>query len=156
MRATTLCYIQQDGQYLMLHRTKKVNDANHDKWLGIGGGLERGETPKDCLLREVFEETGLTLTEYRERGLIHFRSDTCEDEEMYLYTATAFTGTPKTCSEGDLEWIDIDRLYDLTLWQGDRIFLDLLRQDAPWFELTLQYHGEQLQRAVLDGEEVAL
>lgn len=152
MRATTLCYIERDDEYLMLHRTKKKNDANQDKWLGVGGGFEPGETPEECLLREVKEETGLALTEYRERGVVHFRSDIYEDEEMYLFTATKFSGEICVCDEGDLEWITKSRLLELTLWEGDRIFLKLLEAGAPWFELTLEYHGDRLVRAILDGE----
>ncbi len=148
MRVTTLCYLQRGDEYLMLHRTKKVGDANHDKWIGIGGGLEPGETPEQCLLREAKEETGLTLTEYRQRGLIHFRSDFSED--MYLYTATGFAGEMHSCDEGDLEWIKRTRLRNLTMWEGDRIFLKLLEDDAPWFELTLEYDGESLKHAILN------
>lgn len=155
MRATTLCYIERGDQYLMLHRTKKKNDANHDKWIGIGGGIEPGETPEECLLREAREETGLTLTQYRYRGLVHFLSDVCENEDMHLFTATEYCGTQRVCDEGDLEWIDKTHLYNLTLWEGDRIFLNLLQQDAPFFELTLEYCGDTLIRAELDGRVLA-
>ena len=151
MRATTLCYIERGQQYLMLHRTKKKNDCNHDKWIGVGGGIEPGETPEQCLLRETFEETGLTLTEYRYCGIVHFRSDRDEPEEMHLFTATAWTGEQRICDEGDLEWIDKSRLLALTLWEGDRIFLKLLEEDAPFFHLTLQYRGDRLAAATLDG-----
>lgn len=154
MRATTLCYIERDGQYLMLHRIKKKNDVNQDKWVGIGGGIEPGETPEQCLLREAKEETGLTLTEYRYRGVIDFVSDRWEDEEMHLFTATGFEGEIIECDEGVLEWIDMDRLMSLPHWEGDRIFLNLLRQDAPFFRLLLQYRGETLARAVLNGKEI--
>lgn len=154
MRETTLCYIERENEYLMLHRTKKENDMNHDKWLGIGGGIEAGETPERCLLREAKEETGLTLTEYRYRGVIDFISDTCEDEIMHLFTCTGFSGTISVCDEGDLEWIDKDRLYLLTLWEGDRIFLKLLREDAPFFRLKLFYHGDALQGAELNGRVI--
>ncbi|MCQ2436780.1 MAG: 8-oxo-dGTP diphosphatase [Clostridia bacterium] len=156
MRATTLCYIERGNEYLMLHRTKKVGDANHDKWLGIGGGIEPNETPDACLLRECLEETGLTLTSYKARGIVHFRSDKWEDEEMYLYTADGFTGDIRVCDEGDLEWIDKDRLYDLTLWAGDRIFLERIRTDCPYFDLTLNYRGETLVSAVMDGVALPL
>lgn len=151
MRETTLCYIERDGQYLMLHRTKKSSDANHDKWLGIGGGLEPGETPEACLLREAWEETGLTLTLYRYRGVVFFRSDVWEDEVMHLFTATGFEGEMRVCDEGDLAWIDKSKLMELTLWEGDRIFLRLLDKDAPFFHLTLCYRGDTLVRAELDG-----
>jgi len=156
MRATTLCYIERGHEYLMLHRTKKVNDANHDKWIGIGGGIEPGETPEQGVLREAMEETGLTLTEYRYRGIVHFFSDCCEDEDMYLFTATGFTGEIRVCDEGDLEWIDKSRLLELTLWEGDRIFLKLLEEGAPFFELTLKYHGDCLAEAELDGRKLAV
>lgn len=152
MRATTLCYLERGDRYLMLHRTKKENDANHDKWLGVGGGIEPGETPEQCLLREVFEETGLTLLEYRDRGIVHFRSDVWEDEEMHLFTATHWSGTQRICDEGDLAWIEKSHLYALTLWEGDRIFLKLLEENAPFFELTLKYCGDRLAQAVLNGE----
>lgn len=154
MNDTTLCYIEQDGQYLMLHRTKKAHDANHDKWIGIGGHLEPGETPMEGILREAREETGLTLLDCRRRGIVHFRSDRDPDEDMHLFTATRFEGELIACDEGDLEWIDIDRLYALTLWEGDRIFLKLLRDGAENFELTLEYEGDSLARSALDGQEL--
>jgi len=154
MKETTLCYIGRGDQYLMLHRTKKQNDANHDKWLGIGGHIEAGETPMQCILREAKEETGLTLVDCRYRGIVHFRSERWEDEEMHLFTATGFEGEIIECDEGVLEWIDMDRLMSLPHWEGDRIFLNLLRQDAPFFRLLLQYRGETLARAVLNGKEI--
>lgn len=149
MKDTTLCYIQRDNQVLMLHRTKKANDLNHDKWIGIGGHVEPGETPMDCILREAREETGLELLDCRYRGLIHFRSDRWEDEEMFLFTATRFEGALVTCDEGDLEWIDWEALESLTLWEGDKIFLKLLREGAAGFELTLRYEGERLRESRL-------
>ena len=152
MKATTLCYIERGGEYLMLHRTKKVNDINHDKWLGIGGHIEPGETPMDCILREAREETGLDLLDCVPRGLVHFRSDTDPDEEMHLFTATRFEGVIHPCDEGDLEWIDKARLMVLTLWEGDRIFLRLLSEGAASFELTLRYHGDRLMAAELNGQ----
>lgn len=156
MRATTLCYIQRNGSYLMLHRVKKENDANHDKWIGIGGGIEAGESPEQGLLREVKEETGLSLTEYRYRGIIDFCSDCWEDEVMHLFTATDYEGEIIECDEGVLEWIPIDELMALPHWEGDRIFLNLLQQDADFFRLRLEYRGETLERAVLDGKELVL
>ena len=152
MRETTLCYIESGNEYLMLHRTKKENDLNHDKWIGIGGGIEEGETPEMCLLREAKEETGLILTEYRYRGVIDFISDTWEDEIMHLFTCSAFEGEIGPCDEGDLEWIGKDKLLSLTLWEGDRIFLKLLNEDAPFFRLKLSYCGEALACAELNGE----
>ena len=156
MRATTLCYIERGGQYLMLHRVKKRDDPNGGKWIGVGGGIEPGETPEQCLLREVREETGLTLTAYRARGVIDFVNDACEDERMHLYTASGFIGELTACDEGVLEWVDIDRVPELPLWEGDRIFLRLLCEGAPYFHLRLEYHGDELLRALLDGEELTL
>ena len=151
MKRTTLCYIERDGQYLMLHRTKKKNDANHDKWLGIGGHIEPGETPMACILRETLEETGLRLLDCRFRGIVRFRSDVYPDEDMYLFSATRFEGTMKICDEGDLAWIDKDRLLALTLWEGDRIFLRLLDSGEPRFDLRLEYRGDALRGASLNG-----
>lgn len=152
MKATTLCYIERDGQYLMLHRTKKRNDANHDKWLGVGGHIEPGETPLECVLREVREETGLQLLDCRARGLVRFRSDRDEDEDMYLFTASRFTGALMPCDEGELQWVDRDRVPTLPLWEGDRVFLKLLREGAEGFDLTLRYEGDRLAAAELDGQ----
>ena len=154
MTETTLCYIERGHQTLMLHRTRKANDANHDKWLGIGGHIEPGETPLGCILREAREETGLQLLDCRYRGIVHFRSDRWEDEEMHLFTATRFSGEIIPCDEGDLEWIDRSRLMALTLWEGDRIFLKLLEDGAEHFDLTLRYQGEHLIEAVLDGRRL--
>lgn len=144
MKLTTLCYIEKDEQYLMLHRIKKENDLNHDKWIGIGGKFEADETPEECLLREAKEETGYTLTEYRFRGIITFLSDEWETEYMHLYTATGFTGEPIPCDEGELVWVPKKELETLTLWEGDKIFLKLLQEEAPFFSLKLRYEGERL------------
>ena len=151
MKQTTLCYIERGHQYLMLHRTKKANDENHDKWIGIGGHFEPGETPLACILRECREETGLTLIEPRYRGIVHFRSDVWPDEDMHLFSAGRFEGELTDCDEGELAWIDKDRLLALTLWEGDKIFLRLLDTHAGFFELTLRYRGEALASATLDG-----
>ena len=152
MILSTLCYIENDrGEYLMLHRVKKENDANRDKWIGIGGKFEDGESPEECVVRETLEETGLTLTDYRYRGLVTFVSDRWETEYMHLFTATAWTGEVRECCEGVLEWLHTDALAALPQWEGDRIFLKLLRQDAPFFSLKLRYDGEKLVQAVLDG-----
>ncbi len=155
MLNTTLCYIEQDGKYLMLHRVKK-NDINHDKWIGIGGKFEEKESPEDCALREVKEETGLTLTSYAYRGLVTFVSDQYETEYMHLFTADGFTGELIDCDEGTLEWVDKALVPTLPTWAGDRIFLDLLARDVPFFSLKLEYVGDTLVRAVLDGKELPL
>lgn len=144
MKTTTLCYIEKDNQYLMLHRTKKENDENKDKWIGIGGKIEEGETPFDCIIREAKEETGLTLNKVNFRGIVYFRNTFYPDEDMYLFTSDDFSGTIKDCNEGDLEWIDKDDLYNLTLWEGDKIFLKALSSNDRFFELTLNYDKDTL------------
>ncbi len=151
---TTLCYIVQDGKYLMLHRIKKKNDINHDKWIGVGGKFEDKESPEECLIREVKEETGLTLTSYRYRGVVTFVSDVWETEYMHLFTADGFTGELSRCDEGVLEWVDDDKVADLPTWEGDRIFLRLLDEDAPFFSLKLEYTGEALTYAALNGKKI--
>ena len=152
MRNTTLCYIQNDrGQTLLLHRVKKENDLNKDKWIGVGGGFEDKESPEDCLIREVYEETGLTLTRYRYRGIVTFVSDRWETEYMHLYTADGWTGEIIECNEGTLEWVDNARIPDLPAWAGDRSFLRLIAEDTPFFSLKLEYTGEILTAAVLNG-----
>jgi 8-oxo-dGTP diphosphatase len=152
---TTLCYIERDGQYLMLHRTKKSNDENHDKWIGIGGKFEAFESPYDCVLREAKEETGLTLTSLRYRGIVTFVSDQMPVAEyMHLFTADAFTGETISCDEGDLEWIPIEDLLKLPMWEGDKIFLDLLQTAEPFFSLKLVYEGETLCEAWLNERKL--
>ena len=148
---STLCYLEQGDAYLMLHRVKKENDLNRDKWIGVGGKFQEGESPEDCILRETEEETGLTLTDYRYRGLVTFVSDQAPTEYMHLFTASGWTGTPHPCDEGELAWIQKADLRKLPMWEGDRIFLDLLERDAPFFSLKLRYEGETLAAAVLDG-----
>jgi 8-oxo-dGTP diphosphatase len=154
MKMTTLCYLEKDGKYLMLHRTKKENDENHDKWIGVGGKFENGESPEDCMRREVLEETGLTVTAHRYRGIVTFVSDLWPCEYMHLFTCTAWTGTEKECDEGVLEWISKKELLKLPMWEGDRIFLSLLDSNAPFFSLKLTYRGETLTQAVLNGEKL--
>ena len=144
MKNTCLCYIEKDGKYLMLHRVKKENDVNRDKWIGIGGKFEEGESPEECLLRETLEETGLTLSSFSFRGVVTFVSDEYETEYMFLYTSKDFSGELKDCDEGVLEWVDIKKVYDLALWEGDRIFLKLLENNAPFFTLKLRYSGDRL------------
>ncbi len=154
MRNTTLCYLENDrGEYLMLHRVKKQHDVNQDKWIGVGGKFEENESPDECLLREVREETGLTLTDYRFRGVVTFLTDGgWEGEYMYLFTARRWEGElDSACAEGELEWVSKDRVLQLPIWEGDKIFLDLLAREHPVFLLTLEYAGDRLIRAELDG-----
>ena len=157
MKQTTLCYIEKGGQYLMLHRVKKENDENKDKWIGIGGKFEDRESPEDCVLREVKEETGLTLSEYRYRGLVTFVSDRWETEYMHLFTADGFTGNLIECDEGDLEWIPREQLLSLPAWEGDKIFLNLLFDETqPFFSLKFIYEGDTLTFASKDGVPLPL
>ncbi len=149
---TTLCYLERGEEYLMLHRTKKAGDVNHDKWIGVGGKFEPGESPEECLLREVKEETGLTLTGYRLRGILTFVCPPWPDEYIFLYTAHRWEGEMTGCAEGELEWVAKSRLSSLPLWQGDHIFLELLARDVPFFSLKLVYQGDRLEAAVLDGK----
>ena len=153
MKNTTLCYIERDGCWLMLHRVKKVNDLNHDKWIGVGGKFEENESPEECLLREAREETGLTLTDYRLCAVITFLSDRWEGEYMYLYHATGFAGQLKDCDEGTLEWVPIERVNALPQWAGDRLFLQRIQAGAPFFTMKLRYEGDVLAEAVLNGRE---
>lgn len=156
-RLTTLCYIEKDNKYLMLHRVSKKNDINKDKWIGIGGHFEEGESPEDCLLREALEETGLTLLSYRFRGIVTFCSEAYPVEYMCLYTADAFGGELKECEEGKLEWVEKERLAELNLWDGDLLFLDLIERDVPFFSLKLCYDKDgRWKNAVLDGKELEL
>lgn len=149
---TSLCYIERGDQYLMLHRVKKQNDQNHDKWIGIGGKFEPGESPEDCVLREVREETGLTLTRWRYCGIVTFvLADWTE--YMHLFCADGFEGTLRECDEGVLEWIDKSALRALPMWEGDKIFLDLMQAHRPFFSLKLVYdEADVLRAAVLDGK----
>jgi len=151
---STLVYIERDGKFLMLHRTKKDNDLNHDKWIGVGGKFEDGEAPEDCALREAREETGLTLTRWRYRGVVTFVSDVYETEYMHLFTADAWTGEIRDCDEGELDWIEKSRLLSLKLWEGDKLFLRLLDSDEPFFSLKLRYEGETLAFAQLNGKAI--
>ena len=159
MILSTLCYIERNiegkGQYLMLHRVKKENDCNRDKWIGVGGKFEDGESPEECVLRETLEETGLTLTDWRYRGIVTFVSDRWETEYMHLFTATGWTGRLHECDEGVLEWVSREQFRGLPQWEGDRIFLRLIEEDAPFFSLKLRYEGEHLAYAALNGKELA-
>ena len=138
-RLTTLCYIEKDGKYLMLHRVKKEVDENKDKWIGVGGKFEPGETPEECLLREVKEETGLTLKTYQFRGIVTFLSDEWGTEYMHLFTATEYSGEMKECDEGELVWVDKSEIESLKLWEGDKIFFRLIEESKNFFTLKLRY-----------------
>lgn len=144
MKETTLCYIEKNNSYLMLLRNKKKIDMNKGKWIGVGGKLEIGETIEECLLREVYEETGLTLKNYNYRGKILFISDEWDSEIMHLYTADEFEGSLTECLEGELRWIPKDKIMDLNLWEGDRAFMKMLMEDEPYFEMKLVYQGDKL------------
>lgn len=150
---TTLCYIEKDGKYLMLHRIKKKKDINKDKWIGVGGHFEENESPEECLLREVKEETGFTLTRWKLRGIITFLCDCWQTEYMFLYTADGFTGEMITCEEGDLEWVEKEKVYELPIWEGDKVFFRLLEGRDTFFSLKLRYEQDELVECVLDGEK---
>ena len=153
---TTLCYIEKDGAYLMLHRVSKQHDVSKDKWIGVGGHFEKDESPEECLLREVKEETGLILTSWRFRGLITFIAKGWDTEYMCLYTADKYEGKMISCNEGDLEWVRKDEVLKLNLWEGDKIFFRLLNEDAPFFSLKMSYDGDRLVEAVLEGTPMEL
>ena len=151
MKNTTLCYVERDGKYLMIHRVKKVNDMNKDKWIGIGGKFEERETPFDCIRREMLEETGLTPNKLNYRGLVTFVSNEFGTEYMHLFHTDDFSGDLlDDCTEGNLEWVDKDKITELPLWEGDKIFLDLLKRDVPFFSLKLVYEGSTLVSHTLE------
>lgn len=151
---TTLCYIEKEDSYLMLHRVKKVNDINKDKWVGVGGHFEEGESPEECLLREVYEETGLTLRNFRLRGIVTFSTDVYPTEYMFLYTADSYEGEMIECNEGNLEWVKKSDVYNLPIWEGDKLFFRLLEEEVPVFSLKLRYEDDKLVEAVLDGKDI--
>lgn len=154
---STLCYMEKDGKYLMLHRTVKKNDVNKDKWIGVGGHFEADESPEECLLREVREETGYRLTSWRFRGIVTFVSGDGVTEYMHLFTADGFEGEPIACDEGQLEWVDIGQVWKLNIWEGDKIFFRLIDEDVPFFSLKLVYNGSGgLVSAALNGEAMEL
>ncbi len=154
MLNTSLCYIEKDGKYLMLHRVKKENDVNRDKWIGVGGKFEAGESPKECAKREIFEETGLLARNLCYRGIVTFVCPPYESEDMHLFTTADFEGELKECDEGTLEWVEKSRLSELNLWEGDYIFLALLEKNEPFFKLKLTYNGNVLTDAILNGEKI--
>ena len=146
MILSTLCYIEKDNKYLMLHRTKKKNDINKDKWLGIGGKFEEGESPEECIVREVMEETGLKLNSYQLRTIVTYVSTNWETEYMYVFTSDDFTGDLIECNEGDLQWIDKDEVTKLNTWEGDKIFVEKLQKDSRFFTVKFEYDGDKLVR----------
>ena len=144
MKNVTLCYIEKNGKYLLLHRTKKENDLNKDKWIGVGGKFEDKESPEECVVREVKEETGLTLNSYELRCVVTFVSNEWETEYMYVFTSNDFTGKLIECKEGELEWIDKEKVRNMPTWEGDKIFLDRILEDTPFFTAKVEYEGEKL------------
>ena len=157
MKQTSLCYIENDGRYLMMHRTKKNNDENSGKWIGIGGKFKEGESPEDCVCREVFEETGIEISDWKYKGIVTFVSDIYETEYMHLFTAHSETEEFTPCSEGELEWIAAEDVFSLNLGEGDKIFLRLMTDDEiPFFSLKLSYKGDELTGAVLNGRKEIL
>lgn len=149
---TTLCYIEKEDSYLMLHRVKKDKDVNKDKWIGVGGHLEEGESPDECIVREVKEETGLTLTNYKFRGIVTFVLEDWGTEYMFLYTADGFEGEIIECNEGNLEWVKKSKVYELPVWEGDKIFFRLLEERQDFFSLKLNYQESKLIEVMLDGK----
>ena len=154
MKNTTLCYIEKDGKYLMLHRVKKKNDENQGKYIGIGGHFLENESPFECIVREAKEETGLILKKPEYRGIVTFSSDIYETEQMHLFTCKNFEGEIITCNEGNLEWIDKGQLHKIPLWQGDMLFLTQLEKSGEFFNMKLVYKGEDLQEAYLNNEKI--
>ncbi len=155
MKMTSLCYLEKDGKYLMLHRTVKENDENHDKWIGIGGKFEYGESPEECAIREIYEETGLIVTSLNYRGIVTFLSNEWGCEYMHLFTSTSWIGELNSlCDEGELEFIDKDKLLSMNIWEGDKIFLKKIQTPSPFFSLKLVYNKDTLEVAILDGERI--
>ncbi len=151
MKQTSLCYLDNGSQYLMLHRITKKNDENHDKWIGVGGKFQEGESPEECMAREMLEETGFSPIDWQYRGIVTFVSDIYGTEYMHLFTCTRWVGKAKPCNEGVLQWVDKDKISELNIWEGDTIFLNLLRFDEPFFSLKLSYSGDNLTAISLNG-----
>ncbi len=151
MILSTLCYIEKDGKYLMLHRTKKKNDSNQDKWIGVGGKFEKGESPEECIIREVKEETGLELKSYKLRCVVTYVSTTWENEYMYVFTSNDFTGNLIECNEGDLQWIDKNEITNLNIWEGDKIFIEKMQKDNNFFTVKFEYDGNKLMKYDLNN-----
>ena len=156
MRLTTLCYIERDGCWLMMHRVKKARDENAGKWIGIGGHLEKDESPEECVLREIREETGLAVSHLKLRGLLTFILPAWGNEMTFLYTAETKEEALPECPEGELRWIPLREIERLTLWEGDRLFLKLLSEDAPFFLMKLEYCGDRLERAYVNGAAIEI
>ena len=154
MKNTTLCYIEHNGKVLMLFRNKKKEDINEGKWIGIGGKFKENESPEECMLREVYEETGIKLAKWKYRGVVTFVSDSCEGEYMHLFTAISDTDTVTECAEGELRWIDKDKILSLNMWEGDRVFLELLDKGEEFFSLKLCYEGDKLIKTIKNGHIV--
>ena len=156
MQNTTLCYLERDGKYLLLHRVKEEDDINKGKWMGVGGHFEEGESPYDCAIREVFEETGLVLAEARYRAVVTFASDAYESEQMHLFTSKSFLGEEIVCNEGELAWVDKREALSLPMWEGDRLFLEKIEEGAPFFHMILRYEGDRLAEWTVGDEALAI
>ena len=154
MQNTSLCYLEKDGKYLMLHRIKKKNDVNSHKWIGLGGKFEEGESPEECAKREIYEESGLAVKNLSYRGVVTFDCPPYPTDYMHLFTATEFEGEIKDCDEGTLEWVDKNEIKNLPIWEGDFIFFDLIDKNEPFFSLKLSYRNDTLTEAILNGEKI--
>lgn len=154
MQNTSLCYLEKDGKYLMLHRIKKKNDVNLHKWIGLGGKFLEGESPEECAKREIFEESGLTVKRLKYHGIVTFDCPPYPTDYMHLFTATEFEGELKDCDEGSLEWVSKKELKNIPIWEGDYIFFDLIDNNAPFFSLKLSYRGDELVEVMLNGEKI--
>lgn len=154
MKNTSLVHIEKDNKYLMLHRIKKENDINKDKWIGVGGKFLENESPEECAIREAFEETGLTLNSLEYKGIVTFVPDNGEGEYMHLFVSKDFSGFLKECDEGELKWVEKEKIYSLPIWEGDKIFLRLIDENAPFFSLKLEYAGDKLIKATLNGKVI--